>query len=187
MPVTAYARAPWKMAALVLVLMLAVVVPPGTAQGAPALLFTATYAENFPSAGCSILTPCVFATSGVGTARLLGAMTEQSTVVIGAPAATAATPLGCLPMRATTTFTSLSSGDVLTATTLGPYCQVQTSIYTATLTVQFTGGTGRFSQASGTGTAQGIISLLASGGQALWHWQGALSLCPSPACAAARP
>jgi hypothetical protein len=121
----------------------------------------------------------------VGEATLLGVVTEQTIVVLAGPAATPGVTGVCLPLRATTTFTSTTLGATLTASSLGSFCQVQTTVYSATLSVTFTGGTGSFLHASGTGTAHGLISTATSTGAALWIWMGGISFCPSPACVTA--
>jgi hypothetical protein len=176
---------------LALALVAAVPASPASARGlavreaAPVLLFRAVYAENFPATGCSATHPCVFTTTGVGRAAVLGVVTEQTAVVLAGPAVTPGAAVGCLPLRATTTFTSTATGQTLTASSFGSYCPLQTSVYSATLNVQFTGGTGQFAHANGTGTAQGLVSTATSTGVALWTWTGSISLCPSPACVAA--
>ncbi len=122
---------------------------PGRAQAASLVPFGGTISEQFHVMLC---TGCrVVYITGAGELQHLGVTTEISTVIVST------IPLldGCFPETRATTLTA-ANGDQIYISGSGQSCPNNTS----TDQWQITGGTGRFTGASGFGTESGARTFL---------------------------
>ena len=142
--------------ALVSTLALGVIGAPAASADASAVPVRATLAETIaPNPLCAPNTRCT-AIAGSGQATHLGHTTETAAVV---SSITIALPGGCNPESRTTTLTA-SNGDTLTLAATGTNCPASVpTMKTAFDNYTVTGGTGRFADASGSGTISAAIDL----------------------------
>jgi len=94
---------------------------------------------------------------GTGRSTHLGRSTDEATVVITAPP----DANGCIPNVQTHTLTA-ANGDTLTLTNFDLACPEGPGLFHGTGEWQVTGGTGRFSGATGGGTLSGHIDFIAA-------------------------
>jgi hypothetical protein len=139
------------MAAL-LIVFLAVGFSPAHARASADRLvpFQATFTEQFSGVQCGPMLLCVSIT-GSGTAAHLGRVTEtrQVRIDLSNPAT------GCLPVLSDTMTLAAANGDQLVATGAGQNCLTSVSnsdVQNEIVQYTVTGGTGRFTGASGSGT-----------------------------------
>ena len=97
-----------------------------------------------------------FAQTGTGTATHLGQMTKESFVVLTPVSATCVTFTENTVLRA-------ANGDTLTAQQSGTSCFRTPTTVDAAGPYTITGGTGRFSGATGSGTATATLNVVAPG------------------------
>ena len=121
--------------------------------------FQATLTEQFSGRQCGPALWCVSVT-GSGTAAHLGRVTETRQVLIDLsnPAT------GCLPVLSDTMTLTAANGDQLTATGAGQNCLTSVSdsdVQNEIVQYTVTGGTGRFSGASGSGTWRTHVTITA--------------------------
>ncbi len=144
----------------VAVLCAVMVALPQRAAAANLVPFRATVAETFTAGPCApIPSLCVTAT-GSGQATHLGNIRESATIVTNLaskPGPGCATD-GHAETRTTTLFAA--NGDQVTLEATGYGCPTGPTTQTAVDSYMVTGGTGRFSGASGSGTINVTIDLV---------------------------
>jgi hypothetical protein len=145
----------------------AVAVPVVSAQDQ--VPFRATFSDQFVVIACPVL--CVTAT-GIGPAIHLGRASEVAHGTLDP--ATFDPTTGCAPDTSTATLTA-ANGDQVTLSTTGVFCQTSTTAFHESGTYQITGGTGRFSSASGSGTYTSIGTFSGASGTVIKAYDGTLS------------
>lgn len=131
--------------------------------------FIAFHGGTFKIVSCSPVAPCSVTLAGKGGAAFMGADTEAGNLAVKIT-------IPCSPtngtMRLTSTITSTNS---LSATVTGQICLQQqiTSGLRISLRYTFTGGTGAFANATGTGIISGTALL--KGGTYRDVWYGTLN------------
>jgi hypothetical protein len=154
---------------LTMVVLLAVIaVVPSHAVAKSLVPFQATIAETFTATLCSPTLLCISAT-GSGQAAHLGE-TSESAVVVSDLASNPAP--GCHTETRTTTLTA-ANGDQVTMDATGQNCSISPTTVTAVDSYVVTGGTGRYSGATGSGTTRASIDL--ASGIAVVTFSGTLS------------
>src|SRR3954469_16946835 len=127
---------------------------------APLVPFHATTTETFTAtvAGCTPAPSLCITTAGAGQGARLGRLQEASTVVSDLASTNPACPGGGHRETRTTVLTA-ANGDQLTLVGPGFNCSTGATTATAADTFVVTGGTGRLSGASGSGTVTATIDL----------------------------
>ena len=133
--------------------------PAAQALASTEVPFQAQLTQTATFAACPTGTPtsavCV-AQTGTGTATLLGRMTKESLVVL-----TFVSPT-CVTFIEYTTFRA-ANGDTITAVQRGTACFTTPTTVSASAAYTVTGGTGRFSGATGSGTSTANLTTVAPG------------------------
>ena len=122
----------------------AVAVPVVSAQDQ--VPFRATFSDQFVAIACPVL--CVTAT-GTGHAVHLGRASDVAHGTLDP--ATFDSTTGCAPDTSTATLIA-ANGDQVTLSTTGVFCRTNTTAFHESGTYQITGGIGRFSSSTGSGT-----------------------------------
>jgi hypothetical protein len=158
---------------LAIIAMLALVgaIPQGAAATSQ-VPFRATFAETSSVAPCGTTLLCA-TINGTGQATLLGKTTEPASVVFDTSSSPAP---GCFSETRTTTLIA-ANGDTLTLVGPGQVCFGATT-GSAQDSWTVTGGTGRFSGASGSGTDSAAIDTTT--GNAVSVFTGTLSAPTAP-------
>jgi hypothetical protein len=146
---------------------------PQQAAAANLVPFRATVAETFTAGPCPPMPSLCVTSTGSGQATHLGNVREATVTVLdlaSKPGPGCATD-GHAETRATTLFAA--NGDQITLVGTGYSCPTGPTTLTAVDSYVVTGGTGRFSGASGGGTIAGTIDL--ANGTAVDTFSGVLS------------
>ena len=150
---TAMVGARWLALVVALCAVLVAVPQPASAKGL--VPFRATMVETIISLEmCGPMLRCPTAT-GIGQATHLGRTTSSGGVVVDLAHPDAA---GCFPEIRTTVFTA-ANGDQIMITATGKSCSTGPTTVTTVDSYVVTGGTGRFSGASGSGTDSALVDL----------------------------
>jgi hypothetical protein len=133
--------------------------------------FKATFAEHVAFAPCPFPIFC-FTAGGTGQASHMGRALEQRAATFDFSLLRAT---GCSPSPGTSTLTA-ANGDQVIMSIVGTVCSTGPSTSTLTFAYVVTGGTGRFEEAtgSGTGTAHGTTTGPSSGIASI-EYNGAIS------------
>jgi len=169
---TAMVSGRWAILA-VAVLCAVMVALPQQVSAASLVPFHATVAETFTAGPCAPLPSLCVTSTGSGQATHLGNVRESTVTVLdlaSKPGPGCATD-GHAETRATTLFAA--NGDQITLVGTGYSCPTGPTTLTAVDSYVVTGGTGRFSGASGSGTITATIDL--ANGTAVDTFSGVLS------------
>jgi hypothetical protein len=161
-----YAR---RISMVVVALMAGLVAVPQQASAASLVPFHATVAETFTAGLCDPVPSLCVTIDGSGHATHLGRIREAATVVVDLASNPAP---GCHTETRTTTLTA-ANGDQIMLDATGQSCATGPTTSIAVDAYVVTGGTGRFSGASGSGTIIARINL--ASGRALVTFRGLLS------------
>lgn len=157
----------------VAVLCAVMVAVPQQAAATSLVPFRAVVAETFTAGPCPPIPSLCVTSTGSGQAAHLGNVRESTVTVLdlaSKPGPGCATD-GHAETRATTLFAA--NGDQITLVGTGYSCPTGPTTLTAVDSYVVTGGTGRFSGASGSGTITGTIDL--ANGTAVDTFSGVLS------------
>jgi hypothetical protein len=146
---------------------------PTSAAASTEVPFRATLTETSSAAPCGGTLLCV-TVNGIGQATHLGRTSESSSPVVDT--STSPAP-GCFSETRTTTLTA-ANGDQITLAGPGQVCNTSPTTASTLDTWTVTGGTGRFSGASGSGTGSAAIDTTT--GNAVSVFTGTLSVPRSP-------
>jgi len=146
---------------------------PQSAAAASLIPFRATVAETFTAGPCSPTPSLCVTNTGSGQATHLGMVREFTVTVLDL--ASKPGPGCATDGHAETRMTTLTAanGDQITLAGTGYSCPTGPTTLTAVDSYVVTGGTGRFSGASGSGTVTGAIDL--ANGTAVDTFSGVLS------------
>jgi hypothetical protein len=134
--------------------LLAVLVStPGQASAASLVPFKATVSETFTAGLCSPVPSLCVSITGTGHATRLGKIRESASVMSNLAAGVGP---GCFSETRRTTLTA-ANGDQIILDAAGHNCATGPTTVTAMDAYVVTGGTGRFSGASGIGTITATI------------------------------
>jgi hypothetical protein len=122
---------------------------PGTVAARSLVPFVATFTEDGPAVPCPFPTLCI-TIRGTGHATLLGATTERSSATINLLSLQAT---GCSSEDRTAVLTAANGDEIDVTFSDGVTCMTSPTSGESRYTYVVTGGTGRFSGASGSGTA----------------------------------
>jgi hypothetical protein len=161
-----YAR---RISLVVVALMAGLVAVPLQASAASLVPFHATVAETFTAAVCDPFPSLCVTIAGRGHATHLGRVREAATVVVDLASDPAP---GCHTETRKTTLTA-ADGDQIMLDATGQNCATGPTTVTAVDAYVVTGGTGRFSGATGSGTIIAKIDL--ASGRARVTFRGLLS------------
>ncbi len=167
------ATVPGRWIAVAVAALCAVLVAVPQQAAASLVPFRATVAETFTAGPCSPTPSLCVTNTGSGQATHLGNIRESTVTVLdlaSGPGPGCATD-GHAETRMTTLFAA--NGDQITLAATGYSCPTGPTTLTAVDTYVVTGGTGRFSGASGGGTITGAIDL--ANGTAIDTFSGVLS------------
>jgi hypothetical protein len=151
--------------------LLAVPLGAAFAAGQPATSFQAAYKGGASLRTCDPVS-CLFPGTGAGFATVLGQSSATYTVTLDRESPATAAP--CQLASITATF-GPNGGSQIVVSGSGKACPASaTSALLLSYTYTVTGGTGRFSGASGSGTAIGVMDTTA--GTLATKWSGFLSV-----------
>jgi len=145
-----YAR---RISRAVVALLAVLISVPGQASAASLVPFQATVAESFTAAPCTPVPSLCVSAVGTGNATHLGRIRESASVVINL----ASSPVPGCTAETRETILSAVNGDQLMLHATGQGCVTGPTTVAAVDSYVVSGGTGRFSRASGSGTIKATV------------------------------